>query len=139
MKYGERLQQLREKVGLTQEQLAERSGVKLWTLRGYEQGRREPSWKAALALAGALGVAAEAFADCEEGTTDGADHQGKRPRGRPRKDDTQQPAAPSPVGAKAAKKAPPPAVPSTPPAADLEAQEQAMDGKAGKKPRKKRT
>src|SRR5258707_12407807 len=85
MKYGDRLQQLREKVGMTQEQLAERSGVKLWTLRGYEQGRREPSWKAALSLAAALGVAAEAFADCEEGTADGADEHDKRPRGRPRK------------------------------------------------------
>src|SRR5262245_56438500 len=85
MRYCERLQQLREKAGLTQEQLAERSGVKLWTLRGYEQGRREPNWKAALCLAVALGVAAEAFADCEEGTAEDADQQDKRPRGRPRK------------------------------------------------------
>ena len=85
MKFCERLQQLREKAGLTQEQLAERSGVNLWTLRGYEQGRREPSWKAALSLAAALGVAAEMFADCEEGTADGADQHDKRPRGRPRK------------------------------------------------------
>src|SRR5262245_5280703 len=64
---------------------AERSGVKLWTLRGYEQGRREPNWKAALALVAALGVAAEAFADCEEGTAEYADQQERRPRGRPRK------------------------------------------------------
>jgi transcriptional regulator with XRE-family HTH domain len=138
MKYGERLQELREKTGMTQEQLADRSGVKLWTLRGYEQGRREPSWKAALALAGALGVAAEAFADCEEGTADGADQQAKRPRGRPRKD-TQHPVAPPPTEAKATgKKAPAPAAtPSTPPAADLEAQEEATDGKpAAKKPGK---
>jgi transcriptional regulator with XRE-family HTH domain len=85
MRYGERLGQLREKAGLTQEQLAERSGVNLWTLRGYEQGRREPSWKAALSLAAALGVAAEAFADCEEGTAEDTDQQDKRPRGRPRK------------------------------------------------------
>jgi transcriptional regulator with XRE-family HTH domain len=103
MKYGERLQQLREKAGMTQEQLAERSGVKLWTLRGYEQGRREPSWKAALSLAGALGVAAEAFADCEEGTADGADQQGKRTRGRPRKN-SQQFAPPPSVEAKPAAK-----------------------------------
>jgi transcriptional regulator with XRE-family HTH domain len=85
MKFCERLQQLREKAGMTQEQLAERSGVKLWTLRGYEQGRREPSWKAALALAAALGVAAEAFADCEEGTAEAVDQKARRPRGRPRK------------------------------------------------------
>src|SRR5262249_13617606 len=69
MKYGERLRQLREQAGLTQEQLAERSGVNLWTLRGYEQCRLEPSWKGAIALAAAaLGVAVEAFADCEEVT-----------------------------------------------------------------------
>jgi transcriptional regulator with XRE-family HTH domain len=68
MRYGERLRQLREQTGLTQEQLAERSGVNLWTLRGYEQCRREPSWKGAIALAAALGVAVEAFADCEEVT-----------------------------------------------------------------------
>src|SRR5215468_9131887 len=85
MRYGERLQQLREGAGLTQEQLAERSGVKLWTLRGYEQGRREPNWKAALSLAAALGVAAEAFSDCEEGAAEDADQHDKRPRGRPRK------------------------------------------------------
>ena len=74
---------MREKAGLTQEQLAERSGVKLWTLRGYEQGRREPNWKAALSLAAALGVAAEAFADCEEENAEDADQQDQRPRGRP--------------------------------------------------------
>src|SRR5205814_1693354 len=85
MRYGERLKQLREGAGLTQEQLAERSGVNLWTLRGYEQGRREPNWKAALSLAAALGVAAEAFADCEEGASEDADQQDQRPRGRPRK------------------------------------------------------
>src|SRR5262249_19002896 len=33
----------------------------------------------------ALGVAAEAFADCEEGTDEDTGQQGKRPRGRPRK------------------------------------------------------
>jgi transcriptional regulator with XRE-family HTH domain len=68
MTYGERLRQLRERSGQTQEQLAEQSGVPLWTLRGYEQGRREPGWKAALALAAALGVKAEAFADCTSAT-----------------------------------------------------------------------
>ena len=105
MKFCERLQQLREKAGMTQEQLAERSGVKLWTLRGYEQGRREPSWKAALSLAGALGVAAEAFADCEEGTAEGADQQGKRPPGRPPKvkPEAERPPAKKPRGRKKGK------------------------------------
>src|SRR5437016_12504904 len=95
MKFCERLQQLREKASLTQEQLAERSGVNLWTLRGYEQGRREPSWKAALSLAAALGVAAEAFADCEEGTAEDAGQQDEPPRGRPRKAPAAAPATPA--------------------------------------------
>jgi DNA-binding XRE family transcriptional regulator len=65
MTFGEKLRQLREQAELTQEQLAQRSGVNLWTIRGYEQGRREPNWKGAIDLARALGVAVEAFAGCE--------------------------------------------------------------------------
>jgi transcriptional regulator with XRE-family HTH domain len=53
---GERLKQLRERVGLTQEQLAERAGVPIGTLRGWEYGRREPLLSAAGELAAALGV-----------------------------------------------------------------------------------
>jgi transcriptional regulator with XRE-family HTH domain len=49
---------------LTQEGLAEASGVIVWTIRNYEQGRREPSWKAAIDLARAIGVTVEAFGDC---------------------------------------------------------------------------
>jgi transcriptional regulator with XRE-family HTH domain len=62
--FGERLRRLREKAGLTQDQLTAASGVNLWTLRGYEQNRREPGWKVAIHLAKALNVAVEAFADC---------------------------------------------------------------------------
>jgi transcriptional regulator with XRE-family HTH domain len=65
--FGEKLRQLRDGCGMTQEQLAEKSGINLWTIRGYEQGRREPDWKNALHLAGALGVAVEAFAGCVDG------------------------------------------------------------------------
>jgi transcriptional regulator with XRE-family HTH domain len=68
MTFAERLRQLREQGGMTQEQLADRSEINLWTIRGYEQGRREPNWKGAIALAAALGVAVEAFADCVEST-----------------------------------------------------------------------
>jgi DNA-binding XRE family transcriptional regulator len=64
--FGERLQQLREKAGLTQEGLAEASGVNVWAIRNYEQGRREPNWKIAILLARAIGVTVEAFADCSE-------------------------------------------------------------------------
>jgi hypothetical protein len=43
--FAERLRQLRERAGLTQEQLVQASGVNIWTIRGYEQGRREPNVK----------------------------------------------------------------------------------------------
>jgi len=91
--FGERLQQLREKAGLTQQQLADASGVNLWTIRGYEQGRREPNWKVAIRLAESLGVAVEAFADCsssDDSGSGGKSHRGRvpaqsPPRGKQRK------------------------------------------------------
>jgi DNA-binding XRE family transcriptional regulator len=81
--FGERLQQLREKAGLTQEGLAEASGVNVWTTRNYEQGRREPNWKAAIDLARAIGVTVEAFADCSSrDATESEQPLPKRERGR---------------------------------------------------------
>jgi transcriptional regulator with XRE-family HTH domain len=82
MTFAEKLRQLRDAAGLTQEQMAERSGINLWTIRGYEQGRREPNWKGVLSLAKALDVAAEVFADCDESATE---EEPAKPRGRPRK------------------------------------------------------
>jgi transcriptional regulator with XRE-family HTH domain len=64
MTFAHRLRELRDKAGLTQEALADVSAVPIWTIRNYEQGRREPGWKGLLQLAAALGVAAEAFGDC---------------------------------------------------------------------------
>ena len=89
MTFAEKLRQLRDAAGLTQEQLAERSGINLWTIRGYEQGRREPNWKGVLSLAQAIAVAAEVFAECDESMPE---EQAVRPRGRPRKDTTAEPA-----------------------------------------------
>ena len=97
--FGERLRRLREAAGLTQERLTEASGVNLWTLRGYEQGRREPGWKVAIHLARALNVTVEAFADCvsqedQAGGKGGAPKSAKprpaatgqrKPRARPKK------------------------------------------------------
>jgi transcriptional regulator with XRE-family HTH domain len=82
MTFAEKLRQLRYAAELTQEQLAERSGINLWTIRGYEQGRREPNWKGVLCLAKALHVTAEVFADCEESDSN---EELSRPRGRPKK------------------------------------------------------
>src|SRR5215469_10737530 len=56
MTFAEKLRQLRDAASLTEEQLAERSGINLWTIRGYEQGRREPNWKGVLSRAKALDV-----------------------------------------------------------------------------------
>jgi transcriptional regulator with XRE-family HTH domain len=80
MTFAEKLCQLRDAAGLTQEKMAERSGINLWTIRGYEQGRREPNWKGVLSLAKALNVAAEVFAACDESTPE---EESARPRGRP--------------------------------------------------------
>jgi transcriptional regulator with XRE-family HTH domain len=46
------------------EVLAEAAGVPAPSLRGYEQGTREPFGHGLLRLARGLGVPAEAFADC---------------------------------------------------------------------------
>jgi DNA-binding XRE family transcriptional regulator len=77
--FAKRLQQLREKAGMTQKRLAEASGVNVWAIRGHEQGRREPNWKVAIQLARALGVTVEAFADCSSQAVP------KRGRDRPTK------------------------------------------------------
>jgi transcriptional regulator with XRE-family HTH domain len=61
--FAQKLQQSRTHTGLTQAQLAERSGLGLGTIRDYEQGNREPSLRSAAMLAKALGVSVEMFAD----------------------------------------------------------------------------
>jgi transcriptional regulator with XRE-family HTH domain len=67
MTFGEKLQALREKAGLSQSELARESGVSVWTLRSYEQGRRQPLWDVLFKLAAALGVSCEEFRGCVEG------------------------------------------------------------------------
>jgi transcriptional regulator with XRE-family HTH domain len=97
MQFGERLKELREAAGLSQPALAEKCSLSVWTLRGWEQGRRHPSWRGLLDLAAALGVPAEAFAKCE-GVPDSEDSmKPERPPakpGRPRK--AEEPAAEAP-------------------------------------------
>jgi transcriptional regulator with XRE-family HTH domain len=72
---GERLQRLRAGLGLTQQQVADAAGVPLTTLRGWEVDRREPGFRAACRLAGALGVTVETLAD-----TATVEEVGKKPR-----------------------------------------------------------
>lgn len=66
MTFGERLQELRERKRLSQSQLAKASGVKVGSIRNYEQGLRRPHWDAFVLIATALEVDLEAFADCDE-------------------------------------------------------------------------
>ena len=90
MTFAEKLQELRSKSGMTQAQLAAASGIPLWTVRNYEQGRREPNWKGAFQLADALSVAVEVFRACI--STDAVPRRSRKPdiapkrqRGRPKK------------------------------------------------------
>jgi len=59
--FGSRLQQLRLAAGLTQAQLAQKSGLTQGAISRWEKGGREPGWSEAIALAAALGVTCEAF------------------------------------------------------------------------------
>ena len=54
--FASRLTTLREAAGLTQAQLADRTGYYRFTLAKLEQGVQEPTWPTVLALAAALGV-----------------------------------------------------------------------------------
>jgi transcriptional regulator with XRE-family HTH domain len=94
-RFSARLRELRVAAGLTQEQLAEKAGVKRDAVARWEQGTREPGWSSVCGLADALGVATDAFRQ-EPGSAT-KPHRGrprkepaaapvsKRPRGRPRK------------------------------------------------------
>lgn len=95
MLFKDQLVQLREAAGLTQSQLADVSGVPLWTLRKYEQGQRgRVTLGVAARLARSLGKTCEVFADCEDVAGDEADEAGDPPavtpprkKGRPKKAD----------------------------------------------------
>jgi transcriptional regulator with XRE-family HTH domain len=54
--FGARLRELRQAAGMTQKQLAERSGLHPYGVAKLEQGQNNPRWATVLMLAGALGV-----------------------------------------------------------------------------------
>jgi transcriptional regulator with XRE-family HTH domain len=65
---GGRLRDLRLRAGLTQEELAARSGVLVGTIRNWEQDQRSPAALLALyRLARALGLPMERFVEGIEG------------------------------------------------------------------------
>src|SRR5262249_45551050 len=95
--FSGRLKELREQLGLTQQQLADQAGISKAGVADLEQGKKEPAWATVVALGQALGVDCRAF--LEEPTSVPEPKRGrprkepeatavdkpKRPRGRPRK------------------------------------------------------
>lgn len=61
---GQRLRRLRQAASLTQEELALKAKVPVWSLRNWEHDHRLPSLVAAYKLAKALGVQMEELASC---------------------------------------------------------------------------
>jgi len=64
MTFAERLRQLRNKAGLSQEALAVKAAMSVGTIRNYEQSVREPLWDSLFQLCRGLGVSCEEFANC---------------------------------------------------------------------------
>lgn len=60
-RFPARLRELREAAGLSQTDLAKRSGVPQATIGAYEVGRNAPTWGSVVKLAHALGVPTDAF------------------------------------------------------------------------------
>src|SRR5579883_964244 len=59
--FAARLKELRERAGLSQDELADRADLYKFSVAKLEQGVREPTWATVLNLAHALGVSVEAF------------------------------------------------------------------------------
>jgi transcriptional regulator with XRE-family HTH domain len=86
MSFAEMLRALRTEAGWTQEELADKSGAPLWTIRSYERGQREAGWRALLDLCKAFSVDPRVFDACVPGEPT------PTRRGRPRKDAEDAPA-----------------------------------------------
>lgn len=56
--FGARLKRIRESRGLSQSQLADKTGINRRTIRNYEQNLREPKLSTIEWLCGALGLTA---------------------------------------------------------------------------------
>jgi transcriptional regulator with XRE-family HTH domain len=87
MRFGDKLQTLREKAGMSQSDLAKASGVPKTSIQTYEQHRREPLWSVLFKLCAGLGLSTEHFAECVEGLP----HRIERQRGKRRTDKRKRP------------------------------------------------
>lgn len=85
--FGPKLKALREKTGLTLNELAEKAGCHWNTLAKLERGEQEPAWPLVLTLCQALGVDCTAFIQEPAGSAE------PRPRGRPRKAEAEKKAS----------------------------------------------
>jgi len=66
MTFAEKMRELRDAKGLSEQKLADASGLPAGTIHGYGLGRRKPSFAAVVRIAKALGVDCTAFAECED-------------------------------------------------------------------------
>ena len=62
-RFGGKLRELRERKGWTQEQLADKIGVKREAIARWESGSREPRWSYVLTLADVLSATCQDFAE----------------------------------------------------------------------------
>lgn len=60
---GERIKELRKSKGVSQKELAQKAGLSIGSIQGYEQGRYNPKLEAIAKIAGALGVDLKVFYD----------------------------------------------------------------------------
>ena len=68
MTIGERIKQARKKAGLTQKELAEKTGLATGTIQQYEYNQYKPKFENAQRIADALGVSLNALVGMRENT-----------------------------------------------------------------------
>ncbi|MBW7651341.1 MULTISPECIES: helix-turn-helix domain-containing protein [unclassified Anoxybacillus] len=68
MSFGDRLQELRNKMNLRQEDVAKKIGVGRTTYAMYEQGKREPDYETLLKIADLFGVSTDYLLTGQEKT-----------------------------------------------------------------------
>jgi transcriptional regulator with XRE-family HTH domain len=66
MTFADRLKQLRTKTGLTERELADKSGVAFEVIHEYGLGRRAPTFSAVVAIARVLKTDCKAFMRCSD-------------------------------------------------------------------------
>jgi transcriptional regulator with XRE-family HTH domain len=88
--FAGRLRELREKAGLTQQQLADATGLTKDGIARLERGARSPVWETVVSLCKALDTTCDAFLQEPVETA-------PRPKGRPRKADAEAKPTPPPA------------------------------------------